>query len=64
MAIPAWNWLTGVYPAPGINPEEMDTSEIAFILFQDTQKLIYILVSSIPTGWKILPKNEETESRD
>lgn len=64
MAIPACNWLTGVYLAPGINPEEMDTSEIAFIFFQDTQKLIYILVSSIPTGWKILPKNEETESRD
>lgn len=64
MAIPACNWLTGVYSAPGINPEEMDTSEIAFIFFQDTQKLIYILVSSIPTGWKILPKNEETESRD
>lgn len=64
MSIPACNWLTGVYPAPGINPEEMDTSEIAFIFFQDTQKLIYILVSSTPTGWKVLPKNEETESRD
>lgn len=64
MAIAVWNWLTGVYQAPGINPEETDTSEIAFIFFQDTQELIYTPVSSIPKSWRILPKNEETESRD
>lgn len=48
MTIPVWNWLTGVYEAPGINPEEMDTSEIDFISFQDTKELIYTLVNSIP----------------
>lgn len=32
MAIPAWNWLTGVYQAPEINPEEMDTSETDYFL--------------------------------
>lgn len=64
MAIPAWNWLTGVYQAPGINPEEMDTSETDFIFFQDTQELIYTLGSSVPKGQRTLPKNDETESRD
>jgi len=46
MAIPAWNWLRGVYQAPVINEEEMDSSEIAFIFFQDTQELIYTLWSA------------------
>lgn len=64
MVIPVCNWLTGFYQAPGINPEEMDTSEIAFIFFQDTQELKYTLVSTIPKSRRILPKNEETESRD
>lgn len=41
MKIPVWKWLTRVYQAPGINPEEMDTSEIACIFFQDTQILIH-----------------------
>lgn len=61
--IPAWNWLTAVYQAPGINPEEMDTSEIAFIFFQDIQELIYTLVSSIPKSWEYSPKMKKLRAR-
>lgn len=62
--IPAWNWLTEVYQDSGINPEEMDTSESAFIFFQDTQEQIRTLVRFIPKGQRTLPKTHETESRD
>lgn len=64
MTIPVWKWPTRVCQAPGINPEEMDTSEIACVFFQDIQKLIHTLLSSIPESWRTLPKTKETESRD